>query len=200
MVAFAAGVAWAFAFAAWELTTATTARDIDTICYAEARSGLSLGHDMGRLSGWVLAHVRTPAGGSLFRTLRDAPLGERAGYLAVRARAASLSACPLAASYEAVVAASRFRADVQQACSRFTFPGMTDLPPAARVQRIAEWLDTQGGSPLSRALADAIREEPRIDGAQQCMRNASREAGAFSCDIAAAIGAPMPALACTTLQ
>ncbi len=198
MLASAAGALWVIVFAAWELTTTTMARDLDVICTAEARSGFSLDHDMGRLSAWVLAHVRTPEGGSLFRTLREVPLGDRAAYLA--ARAASRPGCPLAASYEAVVAASRYRADVEQVCSRFTFPGLADLPAAERVQRVAEWLETQGTSPRSRDLAAAIREEPRIADVQQWMRNASREAGAFSCDIAATLGAPAPALACSTRQ
>ena len=196
LIALGAGVAWVGAFAACELAAATIETDIGTICDAEARSGLSLDHDMGRLSAWVLAHLRTPSGAYLFRELRDEPLGERARDLEARARAASLPSCPLAAAYEGLTSASRYRSDVQQACSRFTFPGLGDLPHAERVQRLAEWLDTQGSSPRSRALSAVIRQEPRIEDAQQWMRNASREAGSFSCDIAAALGAPAPASAC----
>jgi hypothetical protein len=192
----AVGLMGVGACVAWELAAATLAADLDAICYAETRSGFVLDREMGRLSAWVLAHLRTPEGAAAFRALRDEPLEERAADLATRAHAASLRACPLVASYDTLAAESRYRADVQQACSRFTFPGMTDLPPSERVQRLAEWLDARASCPRSRALAVAIREEPRIDDAQQWMRNASREAGSFSCDIAATLGAPPPPLAC----
>jgi hypothetical protein len=193
-----AGLAWVGAFSACELA-ATPSADLDAICHAEARSGFAIDREMGRLSAWVLAHLRTPEGASVFRALRDEPLGERATDLALRASAASLGACPLVASYEALDDASRYRADVQHACSRFTFPGMTDLPMSERVQRLAEWLDTQGVSTRGRALSVAIRQEPHVEDVQQWMRNASREAGSFSCDIVATLGAPPPPLACGSL-
>jgi hypothetical protein len=196
-LASAVGLAGVGVCAAWELATATPAADIDTVCHAETRSGFALDREMGRLSAWVLAHLRTPEGAAAFRALRDAPLAERAADLTRRARASSMRECPLAASYQALAAESRYRADVQQACSRFTFPGMADLPPPERVQRLAEWLDGQGSCARSRALAVAIREEPRIEDAQQWMRNASREAGSFSCDVAATLGAPTSPQACT---
>jgi hypothetical protein len=189
------GVALVAAFVGWKLAGSTSARDAETMCNAEGRSGLWLDRDMASLSGWIRVRLTTPEGGQWFEALRDAPLTQRAGDLRSRARAAGLAACPLAESYARLRAVALYRADLQQACSRFTYPGMEDLPVAMRVQRLAEWLETQAATEQAHVLAATIHQDASRGDAKHWLRSAAAEAGVYTCDVATMVTAEAP-LAC----
>ncbi len=195
MVAGLAGLLLVGGVAAWRLASTTVRGDVAVICHAEARSGLTLARDMPALNEWMRGHLDTREGNELLSTLHDTPADRRASRLRDSADAAGIGPCPLAQSYDSLVADADYRADLQRLCSFVTFPKLADpaaSDDAARLGALEDWIDTQAGSARTKALAGPLRSATTPAERANVLRVASREMDVFTCDVARAIEAPPP--------
>jgi hypothetical protein len=186
------GLALIGAVVVWRLAGTTPAADVETICRAEARSGLTLAKDMPALGVWLRGHVATPEGNELLARLGDAPMADRAPRLRSAAAARGIGECPMARSYEGLVADGDYRADLQRLCSFVTFPDLAGSDDAARLDALEEWIESQAANARTKALADPLRRAATPGERARLLRAASREMDIFTCDIAKTLESPPP--------
>ena len=191
-IAALAGLALVGGVVAWRLSGATLRADVETICDAEARSGLTLGQDMPALTPWLRGHLATPAGNELLSSLGDVPVADRANRLRSAAAAVGVDACPMEHSYEALVTDGDYRADLQRLCSYVTFPGLADGDDAARLDALEAWLASDATNARTRALAGPLRDAQTPAERAHALRAASRAMDIFTCDIARTLESPPP--------
>jgi hypothetical protein len=178
---------------AWRLAGTTLRADVETICSAELRSGLTMRHEMPALGDWVRGHLATPEGNELLSTLGDLPMAERAGRLQASAAAQGVTPCPMAASYDALVAEGDARADLQRLCSYVTFPDLAQGDDAARLALLEDWIAREAKDPRTKGLADPLRAAESPGDRARVLRAASREIGIVTCDVAKVLeSAPPP--------
>jgi hypothetical protein len=99
-----AGVTLVAAVVVWRLAGATYGADVETLCGAELRSGLTLARDMPALNEWLRGRLATPDGNALLSRLADVPVAKRAPRLREAAASLGIGTCPMARSYEALAA------------------------------------------------------------------------------------------------
>ncbi len=177
---------------AWRLAGATYRADVETICHAEARSGFTLRKDMPALGEWVRGLLATPEGNEFYASLADAPMADRATRLRSEALALGLAPCPMARSYEELVADGESRADLQRLCSYATFPGLERLDDASRLQVLEAWIASEATSARTKALAEPLRTAERPEARARVLRAAAKEIDVYSCDLAKTIERPPP--------
>jgi hypothetical protein len=195
MVAIGAlGLALIGGVVAWRLAGATYRADVETICRAEARSGLTLGKDMPALTAWLHGHLATPDGSELLARLGDAPMADRAPRLRSAAAELGIGACPMAEAYEGLVAEGDYRADLQRLCSYVTFPDLAGADDSARLAALEEWIESRAANDRTKALAGPLRSAETPAERAGLLRAASREVDIFTCDVARVIESPPPAL------
>ncbi|HTB77547.1 MAG TPA: hypothetical protein VK762_30090 [Polyangiaceae bacterium] len=193
MAAGLAGLLLVGGVAAWRLASATYRGDLAAICHAEARSGLTIARDMPALNEWMRGQLATREGNELLSTLHDTPADRRASRLRDSADAAGIGPCPLAQSYDSLVADADYRADLQRLCSLLTFPDLAASDDPARLDALEDWIDTQAGSARTKALAGPLRSAATPAERANVLRVASREMDVFTCDVARTIETPPPA-------
>ncbi len=177
---------------AWRLTGATARGDVETICRAELRSGLTLARDMPALTEWLRGHLGTPEGNALLSSLGDAPVPDRAPRLRSAAAALGLGECPMAQSYEALVADGDYRADLQRLCSYVTFPDLAAGDDATRLATLEAWIAGDAANARTRALAGPLRDAETPADRARVLREASRAIDIFTCDVAKVLETPVP--------
>lgn len=175
---------------AWRLAGATYRADVETICGAEGRSGFTLRRDMQALGEWVRGHVATPEGNELYASLGDSSMAERATHLDAEALALGLATCPLARSYEGLVADGESRADLQRLCSYVTFPGIERLDDAARLDAVEAWIAGQSADARTKGLAEPLRKAETAAERARILRSSAREIDVYSCDLAKTLESP----------
>jgi hypothetical protein len=187
------GVALVGGVVAWRLAGATLRADVETICSAELRSGLTMRHEMPALGDWVRGHLATPEGNELLATLGDLSMADRAAHLRALAAAQGVTPCPMAASYEALVAEGDARADLQRLCSYVTFPDLAQGDDAERLAVLEAWIAEDAKDPRTKALAGPLRAAESPADRARVLRAASREIGILTCDVAKVLESPPPA-------
>jgi hypothetical protein len=195
LAAAALGIALVGTVVSWKLLASTYAADVTTICNVEITSGLLLDREMAKVTEWVRGRLTTRQGQELFASLRDEPFGDRASDLRAEAHASAFGTCPLAQSYEELQRQAEYRTDLQHLCSRFTFPGLGELAPRERVQRLAEWIDTEATTARARVLASPLRSAKTAGDSRSLLAQAAAEANLLSCDVAGTLEAA-PSLTC----
>jgi hypothetical protein len=180
------------AVAAWRLAGATYRADVETICDAEKRSGLALRLDMPALGEWVRAHLVTSEGNELYSSLGDVPMAERAARVRSTALALGLPACPMARSYEELVADGESRADLQRLCSYVTFPGIERLDDPGRLDVIEAWIERESTNARTKALAEPLRRAETPVARARLLRASAGAIDVYACDLAKAIESPPP--------
>ena len=188
-----AGLALLAGVVVWRLASASYRADIETICHAEARSGLVMNKDMQALTAWVRAHLTTPEGNELLSSLGDAPMSARAARLGDAAASAAVGPCPMTAAYEFLVRDGDYRADLQRLCSYVTFPDLAADDDAARLAALEDWIEGQARNPRTKALAGPLRGAGTAAERARVLRQASGEIGIFTCDVAKTVETPPPA-------
>ncbi len=188
-----AGLALIGGVVVWRLAGTTLVSDVETICRAEVRSGLTLAKDMPALNVWLRGHVATPAGNELLSRLGDAPVVERGPRLRNAAGALGIAECPVARSYEGLVADGEYRADLERLCSYVTFPDLAGGDDAARLAALEEWIENRASNVRTKALADPLRSAGTPAERAHLLRAASREMDIFTCDVAKTLESPPPA-------
>jgi hypothetical protein len=186
------GIALVGGVVAWRLAGATLRTDVEAICGAELRSGLTMRHEMPALGDWMRRHVTTPEGNELLATLGDLPVADRADRLRSAASAQGVTSCPMAASYDALVAEGDARADLQRLCSYVTFPDLAQGDDSARLAVLEGWIAGEARDPRAKALADPLRAADSPADRARVLRTAAREIGIFTCDIAKVLESPPP--------
>jgi hypothetical protein len=176
----------------WRLAGATVAVDVETICRAELRSWLTLAREMPALNVWLRGHVATPEGNELLARLGDAPMLDRGPDLRSAAAALGIGECPIAGSYEALVADGDYRAELQRLCSYVTFPDLASGDDAARLTALEEWIEGRATNARTKALADPLRAAETSAARARLLRAASREMDIFTCDVAKTLESPPP--------
>ena len=177
---------------AWRLH-ASYGADVETICNAEARSGVPLRRDMAAVADWTRARLGTPEGNAFYATLEDLPVAERAVHLARAASALGIPSCPLAAAYDRLVEDGLFRADMQRLCSRVTFPELLDRAGDERAAAIERWIEGDAATAAVRALGPPLRAAATPADRAQILNDAARGVDVFTCDVAKDMLAPDPA-------
>jgi hypothetical protein len=177
---------------AWRLAGATYRADVETICGAERRSGFTLRLDMPALGEWVRAHLVTAEGNELYASLGDVPMAERAARVRSAALALGLPACPVARSYEELVADAESRAEMQRLCSYVTFPGIERLDDPGRLEVIEAWLEREATNARTKALAEPLREAETPASRARLLRASARAIDVYACDLAKTIESAPP--------
>jgi hypothetical protein len=136
--------------------------------------------------------VGTRQGNELLASLHDTPVDRRGSRLREAADGARLGACPLAQSYESLVADADYRADLQRLCSYVTFPDLAASDDAARLAALEDWIETQASNARTKALAAPLRSAQSPAERAIVLRAASREMDVFTCDVARTIETPPP--------
>jgi hypothetical protein len=184
------GVAFVIAVAGAKVASARLQSDLELTCNAPEASGLIFAKDAGRLTQWIRDRLSTPQGGRLFASLRDLPLEARASTLRSGARAAGLSTCPMADAYEEAARQAVARRDVQKLCSTYTFPGLSRLQEALRLQMIEEWISEQPTDGVVRALAEPLWGADNGRARADLLRDAAYGLDLYSCDVARVMAQP----------
>jgi hypothetical protein len=185
------GVLLLGAAVAYKLLGSTYAHDVVTLCNAEAASHLTVSSDTARLTIWIQEHLATPEGGRLFASLRDRPLPERGLLLQRESQVVGLETCPLVHAYDDLSRRWDGRREMQDLCSNTTFPELAMLDESSRLQALEEWIDAQGSTPVSLALAAKLREATTaVDGATR-LRDAAADVGVLTCDVAKTLLVPV---------
>ena len=96
---------------------ASPKRDVETICHAEARSGLTLRASPSKLTAWLDAHVATTDGKALLEAIDAAIPPERGATLRSEATGRGVTPCPLADAYDAAVSDRGRLADLRAICA-----------------------------------------------------------------------------------
>jgi hypothetical protein len=167
--------------------------DVETMCDAEALSGVPLRRDMAAVADWIRARLGTPDGNAFYATLEDLPVVERSARLARAASALGIPSCPLAAAYERLVDDGRVRADMQHLCSRVTFPDLLDLAGEERAAAIERWIDADGATAPVRALGPPIHAAATPQDRARILNDAALAIDVLTCDVAKDLVAPDPA-------
>ena len=187
----AAGVAALAGVVGWRLRGASYPADVETICQAEARSGLAMRQDMAAVSDWVRANLGSPGGNELYSALGDLGVRERAERLQAEAAANHVAPCPLVDAYGGLAADAEYRADMQRLCSRATLPELAALEVEARAGALATWIDASTTSSRARALGAPLRGGATCDERSAVLREAARAADVLTCDVANALCLPL---------
>jgi hypothetical protein len=187
-----AGLLLVGAVVAWRLTGVTVRGDVETICRAELRSGLTLARDMPALTEWLRGHLGTPEGNAILSRLGDAPMPDRAPRLRSAAAALGLGECPMAQSYETLVADGDYRADLQRLCSQLTFPDLAAVDDPSRLAALEGWIASDAANARTKALAGPLRDAETPAERARVLRQASRAIDIFTCDVAKIIESPPP--------
>jgi hypothetical protein len=187
-----AGLTLVAVVVAWRVVGTTYRADVETICEAEPRAGLSLAADMPALSEWLRGHLETPDGNALVARLADVPMADRAPRLREAAATLGIGGCPMVQSYESLMADADYRADLQRLCSYVTFPGLADSDDAARRAAVQDWVESRASNPRTRDLAGPLRAAESPADRARVLRAASRAMGIFTCDVAKVMESPPP--------
>jgi hypothetical protein len=187
-----AGAAALLAVVTWRLG-ASYPRDLETICDAEARSGVLLRADMAGVSDWTRAHLTTADGNAFYASLADLPVADRVRRLDAEAATHRLASCPLVAAYADLLDAGRERADMQRLCSRVTFPDLASVGAGERAETLERWIETESATPRTRALAEPLRAPGTPRDRARVLNEAAHGVDVLSCDVVKALLAPDPA-------
>jgi hypothetical protein len=178
---------------AWRLAGASVQRDVAAICGAESRSGWTLRREMPALTEWIRGHLTTPEGNTIFASLGDVGAAERGSRLRAEAAARGIEACPLAAAYDGLAADADARAELQRVCSYVTFPDLSALDDAARLDALEAWIERDASTPRTRALAGLLRDASTPADRAAVLRAAATALDVFTCDVAGVLERPPPA-------
>jgi hypothetical protein len=176
---------------AWRLR-ASYARDLETVCEAEARCGLAMRRDMAGVADWTRANLATAEGNRFFVALEDLPVAERARRLDAEAKAHGTTTCPLAAAYDGLVQDGRSRAEMQRLCSRVTFPGFAGVPADERAATLERWAEADGASPQLETLGAGLRAAATHEGRARLLVATARAVDVLTCDNAKDLLLPDP--------
>jgi hypothetical protein len=173
------------------LVVSTYRADLETICFAETRSGRSLDESLAVVTRWVRERLTTPEGNAFYGELGLAPFEERGSRLEREAAAQGITRCPLVASLRRVAAEAEYRSDLQHLCSSVTFPGLREADDDGRFSLLDGWIGAQRRSARTGELGDLLRQSAPEDRPRR-LRDAARAAGILSCEIARWLEAPVP--------
>ncbi len=179
---------------AWRLAGTTYRADVQTLCGAEQRSGLTLAQDMPALNEWLRGHLVTPDGQALLSRLGDVPVAARPSRLREAAASMGVERCPMAKAYEALTTDADYRGDLQRLCSYVTFPGLADGDDDARLAAIEDWIASGAANPRTRDLAGPLRDAGTPAERARVLRTASRAMDIYTCDVAKVLESPPPAV------
>jgi hypothetical protein len=186
-----AGAGALVAVVVWRLGASYSA-DLETICHAEARSGVLLRRDMAGVADWTRAHLVTADGNAFYAGLADLPVAARARRLVAEAAARRIPSCPLVAAYDDLVDDGRFRADMQHLCSRVTFPDLMSVTAGERAEALERWIETASVTSRMRALAGPLRTAASPREQARVLNEAARGVDVLTCDVVKALLAPDP--------
>jgi hypothetical protein len=186
------GVVLVAVVVAWRLGRASVRGDLETICFAESRSGWTLRTEMPALTEWTRRHLTTPEGNTLDAALRDVAMGERGQRLRTEATAHGIESCPLAASYDALALEGDERADLQRLCSYVTFPDLAAGDDRARLEVLEAWIEREASTARTRALAGPLRDAATPADRARMLRAASAAVDMLTCDVAGVLETPPP--------
>ncbi len=184
------GVALVGGVVAWKLAGSTYRGDIETICDAEKRSGVTIERDMAKVTQWVRGQLATPEGNEFFSSLAETKMIDRAKRLRGEATTFHIAACPMVASYELVAAEGDYRSDLQHLCSSAAFPRLAELDDAGRLARLEDWIENQAKSPRTKELADRLRQPTTGAERARLLRDTAGKMDVYSCDGARTLESP----------
>jgi hypothetical protein len=96
---------------------ASPKKDVEAICDAEARSGVTLRASPSKLAAWLDAHVATTDGKALLEAIDAAKPSERGATLRNEASGRGVAPCPLADAYDSNVSDRGRLADLRALCA-----------------------------------------------------------------------------------
>jgi hypothetical protein len=186
---------------------ASPKRDVQTICEAESRSGLSLRASPAKLTAWLDAHVATTDGKALLEALDAAVPSERGPTLRIEAAGRGVASCPLADAYDAAVSDSGRLADLRALCGASSaelaasddarrmqiLKGAVSASPAPETRALLARMNAAPAPQRSAILREEVAAAPWLDGAPTCiaaeiLAHAGRPAGPMAPSISTTPG------------
>lgn len=177
----------------WKLLGTSYKHDVETICNAEAGSGLSIEKEPSRVEPWLRSHLGTPEGNQLYSALRDARVSDRPKKMQDAADDAHISPCPLVQSYQQALADADARSDVQHLCSEITFSKLLASDDDARLKMIEDWIDKSAKSPRTKDLGAALRQAQTGPARAKVLSDAATKNDIYSCQNVKTLENPPPA-------
>jgi hypothetical protein len=92
--------------------------------------------------------------------------------------------------YEEAARQAAARRDVQKLCSTTTFPDLSRLQEALRLQMIEEWISEQPTDGIVRALAEPLWGADNGRARADLLREAAYGLDLYSCDVARVMAQP----------
>jgi hypothetical protein len=184
------GVVLVGGVATWKIVGSTYKGDVETICNGEAGSGFTMGKETSKVTTYIRSHLATPEGNTLYSTLSDARLMDRAKALQDEASKLHIGSCPMVASFERMAAEGEYRSDVQHLCSNIAFPNLGQQEEAGRLQMLEDWIDKNAKSPRTKEIGAALRQGGPADRAT-LLRTTAGSLDIFTCDLAKTLEGPL---------
>ncbi len=162
---------------------ASPKRDVQTICDAESRSGLTLRASPAKLTAWLDANVATTDGKGLLEAIEAAVPPERGATLRNEATGRGVTSCPLADAYDAAVTDSGRLADLRALCGASSadlaasddarrmqiLKAAISNAPAPETRELLARMNAAPATERSAILRAAVTSVPWPDGAPTCI-------------------------------
>jgi hypothetical protein len=174
--------------------------DIERICDAEHRSGLTVKADAAGLQAWLQHSIASPEGVVLLNQLQAESPRDRAVQLRTEARTQSLATCPLADSFEALAKDDEYKTAIANLCAGEAVSSQGNVArldvvsasDADRMSEIAAWTAENSKSPeaqsfVSRLAGSSVKDRGGI------LRGEAAKLGMTTCPLASVLDQPPPA-------
>jgi hypothetical protein len=173
--------------------------DVERICDAEHRSGISLKADPPGLQSWLQRSVASPEAVVLLNQLQAESLRDRAIHIRGEARNQSIAACPLADSFDALAKDDDYKTAVVSLCTGEAVSDqggvarldVTYADDTERMREITDWTITNLRSQQAQSVVARMSQAP-VKERGAILRAEAGKFGLTSCALAATLDTPPP--------
>jgi hypothetical protein len=173
--------------------------DVERICDAEHRSGITLKADPGGVEAWLRRSVASPEGVVLLNQLQSESLRDRVIHLRGEARNQSIAACPFADSLDVVANDAAYKAAIVSLCTGEATNDQGDVArldvtsadDAERMREITDWTALNLKSPQAQNVVARMAQAAVKDRSGILKAEASK-VGLTSCALATTLDQPPP--------
>jgi hypothetical protein len=173
--------------------------DIERICDAEHRSGLSVKTDATGVQNWLQHSVASADGVVLLNQLQAEAPRDRAVQLRTEARSQSIAACPLADSFDLLAKDDDYKTGIASLCSGESVTGQGSIArldvayadDAERMRELADWAQlnlksSEAQNVVTRMAQAAVKDRGAI------LRGEATKVGIPACALAVTLDQPAP--------
>jgi hypothetical protein len=173
--------------------------DVERICDAEHRSGLTVKGDAAGVQAWLQKSIASPEGVVLLNQLQAEGPRDRAVQLRTEARNQSLATCPLADSFEGLAKDDDYKSAIASLCAgeSVSAQGVARLDVASasdadRMSEIAAWTAQNSKSPEAQSFVARVAAA-NVKDRGNMFRAEAGKVGISACPLGSVLDQPPPA-------